>query len=80
LRTICAQNYNAGMDEFTPQERAALITARLFVGQKLTGNEIMRITGLASRSAVHHMMRNISRSLPIYLDTKSHTWQWLPED
>lgn len=54
-------------DDYTAQERAALITWHLAHGERITTAEIASLTGLTWAGA-WFLMRRLSRVLPIYQD------------
>ena len=58
---------NASNSNYVPQERAAVITYYLVMGEALTTKEIADITCLKRRGALYLMAR-LCRVLPIYLD------------
>jgi len=54
-------------NDLTAQERAAIVTWRLACGERLTTQEIMRLTGLTREGAWYLMMR-LLRVVPIFCD------------
>jgi hypothetical protein len=52
-------------DDYTPQERAALITFRLLAGDELTTMQIAERVGVSWHGA-SAMMERISRVVPVY--------------
>lgn len=55
--------------EYTAQEKAAIVTELIILGQRLTTKDIMGITGL-TRSGVYYMMIRLSRVLSIYCNSR----------
>lgn len=64
-------------DGLTAQERAAIVTALLQDGARLTTREIAERCCM-SISGAYDMMGNLARVLPVFLD--EGLWQWLVED
>ena len=54
-------------DDYTAQERAALITLEIFAGAELTTAEIAQRVGVTYQGA-RAMMDKISRVVPVYVD------------
>lgn len=64
-------------DGLTAQERAAIVTALLHDGARLTTAEIAARCSMSARGALH-MLTNLARVLPIFYD--DGLWQWLTDD
>ena len=64
-------------DGLTAQERAAIVTALLQDGARLTTAEIADRCSMSVRGALH-MLTNLARVLPILCD--GGLWQWLTDD
>lgn len=64
-------------NEYTAQERAALIALRLADGAEMTTREIAEETGL-SPNAAWYMMQKISRVIPIY-QNGTGAWKRVPD-
>ena len=55
--------------DFTPQERAALVTWRLAHGEGMQTRDVAELTGLTMVGA-WYMMQRLARVIPIYQDER----------
>jgi len=58
--------------DYTAQEKAALITWHLALGEGLQTRDIVKLTGL-TRQGAWELMQHLSRVIPIYQDD-TDTW------
>ncbi len=60
--------------DFTAQERAALVTARLCTQQFIAMDDVRALTGL-SASGAWYLMNKLSRVMTIWYDRPTQTWR-----
>jgi len=64
--------------ELVAQERAALVTARLFTRGQVSVDEVKTLTGL-TYSGVWYLMSKIARVSPCWYDKDERTWKIMEE-
>lgn len=64
--------------ELVAQERAALVTARLFTQGQVSLDEVKTLTGL-TYSGVWYLMSKIARVSPCWYDKDERTWKMMEE-
>lgn len=64
--------------ELVAQERAALVTARLFTQGQVSLDEVKALTGL-TYSGVWYLMSKIARVSPCWYDKDERTWKMMEE-
>lgn len=55
----------AEADDYTAQERAALVTVRLLYGERLTNAAVAELCGYAERHSAYYLMMRLARVLPL---------------
>lgn len=60
-------------NDLVAQERAAIVTMRLFINQQITPVEVRELTGL-SQSGIWYLMGNIARVVPLWYDDQAMVW------
>ena len=62
--------------DMTPTERAALITGRLFCGERLSNAQVAVMCGYTDRSSAYYLMMRLARVLP--LTFSQGVWYLMP--
>lgn len=72
------QKFTETSAELVAQERAALVTARLFTQGQVSLEEAKALTGL-TYSGVWYLMSKISRVSPCWYDKEERMWKMMEE-